>query len=122
MWQLAIIYSITGKTLTINPTNNLFISTQYFVTLEPGSIKDLAGNSNAEIQPYSFTTSSLIPDTSLNTTVNLDRILIGEKVFIRIYFLIIQNLWIFLVTMLAYIQMVMRLVNKTVIFIFMMGD
>jgi len=74
--------SITGKTLTINPTNNLFISTQYFVTLEPGSIKDLAGNSNAEIQPYSFTTSSLIPDTSLNTTVNLDRIFNwGESIY-----------------------------------------
>lgn len=53
--------SISGETLTINPTNNLSGSTQYFVTLSPGSVEDLAGNSNVEINSYSFTTIALLP-------------------------------------------------------------
>ncbi|MCE7914864.1 MAG: hypothetical protein DYH15_09350 [Nitrosomonas sp. PRO4] len=48
--------SIHGQTLTINPTNNLANNTQYSVILNSGAIKDLAGNSNPEINSYRFTT------------------------------------------------------------------
>jgi len=36
--------SIAGSTLTINPTSNLAANTNYFVTIDNGAIKDLAGN------------------------------------------------------------------------------
>lgn len=61
---------ISGNTLIINPTNNLSNNTQFFVTLDSGAIKDLAGNSSSEIKSYSFTTLSPIPDT----TPSIDRI------------------------------------------------
>ncbi len=60
--------SISDKTLTINPTNNLSNNTQYFVTLDSGSIKDMTGHGNAKITSYSFTTTAQTPDT------NADRI------------------------------------------------
>lgn len=63
--------SISGKTLTINPTNNLSNNTQYLVTLDSGSIESLIGNTNAEIGSYSFTTIAKIPDIS---TAHIDRI------------------------------------------------
>ncbi len=48
--------SISGKTLTIHPTNDLSAGTQYFVTLDSGSINDLVGNGNSSMRSYSFTT------------------------------------------------------------------
>ena len=48
--------SVSGHTLTINPTADLAYGTHYFVTLDPGSIKDLAGNSYAGTSAYDFTT------------------------------------------------------------------
>ena len=36
--------TISGDTLTINPTSDLAPSTNYFVTISNGSVKDLAGN------------------------------------------------------------------------------
>ena len=36
--------SISGSTLTINPTNNLLYSTAYYCTIDNGAIKDLAAN------------------------------------------------------------------------------
>ncbi|WP_297324075.1 Ig-like domain-containing protein [Nitrosomonas sp.] len=60
--------SLSDKTLTINPTNNLSNNTQYFVTLDSGSIKDLTGHGNAEVTSYSFITTAQTPDT------NADRI------------------------------------------------
>lgn len=63
--------SISGKTLTINPTNNLSNNTQYFVTLDSGSIESLIGNANAEIGSYSFTTIAKMPEIS---AANIDRI------------------------------------------------
>ena len=50
--------SISGSTLTIDPTNDLAYSKQYFVTLGPGSIKDLAGNNFAGTTSFDFTTLS----------------------------------------------------------------
>jgi Ca2+-binding RTX toxin-like protein len=53
--------SISGSTLTINPTNNLSYNTKYFVTFDSGSVKDLAGNSYADTTTYDFTTSNTVP-------------------------------------------------------------
>ena len=49
--------SISGSTLTINPTADLLTGTQYFVELTAGSIKDLAGNNYAGTTTYDFTTA-----------------------------------------------------------------
>jgi len=57
--------SINGSTLTINPSADLAYSTNYFVTFDSGSIKDLAGNGVADINTYDFTTS-----TKNNTTTS----------------------------------------------------
>ena len=58
--------SITDKTLTINPTDDLASDTHYFVTFDNGSVKDLAGNSYEGTIDYDFTT----PDT-IAPVVNL---------------------------------------------------
>lgn len=50
--------TISGKTLIINPTNDLLSNTQYFVTIDSGAVEDLVGNSNAQIGTYSFTTAT----------------------------------------------------------------
>lgn len=52
--------TVSGLTLTINPTANLADYTQYFVTFETGSVKDLAGNSSAGTTTYDFTTGQNI--------------------------------------------------------------
>ncbi|NTW81978.1 MAG: Ig-like domain-containing protein [Chlorobiaceae bacterium] len=52
--------SVSGNTLTINPTADLANGTQYFVTIDPGAVKDLAGNNYAGTTTYDFTT---LPDT-----------------------------------------------------------
>ena len=48
--------TVTGNTLTINPSSDLVIFTGYQVELAAGTIKDLAGNSYAGTTSYSFTT------------------------------------------------------------------
>jgi len=48
--------AVSGSTLTINPTADLATGTQYFVTFDAGSIKDLAGNSYTGTATYDFTT------------------------------------------------------------------
>jgi methionine-rich copper-binding protein CopC len=58
--------TISGSTLTINPTADFAYSTNYFVTFASGSIKDLAGNSYTGISSYDFTTSAA-PDTTAPT-------------------------------------------------------
>jgi methionine-rich copper-binding protein CopC len=55
--------SISGSTLTIDPTNNLAESTQYFVTFDAGTVKDAAGNGIAAVTTYDFTTSDSIAPT-----------------------------------------------------------
>jgi methionine-rich copper-binding protein CopC len=49
--------TISGSTLTINPTADLSNSTHYYVTLDQGSIDDLAGNHFAGSTTYDFTTA-----------------------------------------------------------------
>jgi methionine-rich copper-binding protein CopC len=56
--------SISGTTLTIDPTNNLANNTHYYLTFASGTIKDVAGNSYAGTSSYDFTT---VPDTTAPT-------------------------------------------------------
>jgi methionine-rich copper-binding protein CopC len=50
--------SISGNTLTINPSADLDYGTGYVVEFAAGSIKDLAGNSYAGTTTYNFTTGA----------------------------------------------------------------
>ena len=54
--------SIDGTTLTINPTAELQHGTHYFVSLDSGSIEDMAGNDFAGLHNYDFTTEASLPD------------------------------------------------------------
>jgi uncharacterized repeat protein (TIGR02059 family) len=59
--------TVSGSTLTINPSNDLSNDTHYFVTLHQGSINDLAGNGNAEISTYDFITRGADPFASADS-------------------------------------------------------
>ena len=64
--------TVSGSTLTINPTANLANNIDYYVTLASGSIKDLAGNSYTGTTSYHFTTvaaGSAPIDTTAPTVV-----------------------------------------------------
>ncbi|WP_186406118.1 Ig-like domain-containing protein, partial [Candidatus Accumulibacter aalborgensis] len=50
--------TISGSTLTIDPTSTLADGTDYYVTLAAGTIKDLAGNSYVGTSTYDFTTAA----------------------------------------------------------------
>jgi uncharacterized delta-60 repeat protein len=54
--------SLSGTTLTLDPTSNLLSATKYFVVLPSGVVRDLASNSYAGTSIYEFTTAST--DTS----------------------------------------------------------
>jgi len=56
--------SISGNTLTIDPTNNLAGSTHYFLAISAGAVKDLNGNSFAENGLYDFTTVDTPPSVT----------------------------------------------------------
>ena len=63
--------SISGKTLTINPTSDLSTSTNYFVTFASGTIKDLAGNAYTDSTTYNFTTAAPVaPKLITGSTFN----------------------------------------------------
>lgn len=57
---------INGNTLTIDPINDLSDSTQFYVTIDPESIVDLAGNFYTGTTTYEFTTKEviLVPEIS----------------------------------------------------------
>jgi hypothetical protein len=59
--------SISGSTLTINPSSSLSPSTQYFVELATGVVKDLAGNAAPGIATYDFTTSAPVNTPATGT-------------------------------------------------------
>ncbi len=65
--------TISGSTLTINPTTDLSYSTNYFVTFESGSIKDLAGNSYVGTNSYDFTTISNLTSGTHSLSVIVDK-------------------------------------------------
>ena len=54
--------TVSGNTLTINPTHDLAHDTHYFVTLDDGSVVDFAGNNYAGTSTYDFWTDSLGAD------------------------------------------------------------
>ena len=65
--------SISGSTLTINPTTNLSYSTGYRVEFASSTIKDLAGNSYTGTTDYNFTTIPFVntaPTGSVTITGN----------------------------------------------------
>jgi len=51
--------SISGSTLTINPSADLGIFTSYKLEIPAGAIKDMAGNSCAGVTDYNFSTQTL---------------------------------------------------------------
>jgi hypothetical protein len=53
--------SVSGQTLTINPMADLLYNTHYFITLDPGTVKDLAGNSYPGTADYHFITRAPAP-------------------------------------------------------------
>jgi Ca2+-binding RTX toxin-like protein len=69
--------SISGSTLTINPSTDLNSGTSYSVTLASGIVKDVAGNNFAGTSTYSFTTKAAVSGGSnLTGSANAD-ILVG---------------------------------------------
>ncbi len=50
--------TVSGNTLTINPTTDLAYKAHYFVTFDEGSISDLAGKRYACTDTYDFTTAA----------------------------------------------------------------
>ena len=66
--------SLSGATLTIDPTSDLDPSTQYFVTIATGSVKDVAGNSFVGTASYSFSTEG-VADVFLTGTSGDDTLL-----------------------------------------------
>ena len=75
----------SGSVLTIDPLADFANNTHYFVTIDAGSVKDLAGNSYAGTSGYDFTTafaSNVINGTAANDTLvgtNASDILNGGK-------------------------------------------
>jgi methionine-rich copper-binding protein CopC len=63
--------TLTGDTLTLNPTADLAYSTGYKVEFSAGSFKDLAGNSYAGTTSYNFTTGAA-PDATAPTFTPAD--------------------------------------------------
>ncbi len=61
--------TLSGATLTIDPTSNLSANTQYFVVFTSGNIKDSAGNAYAGISTYDFKTVNVINGTANNDTL-----------------------------------------------------
>jgi methionine-rich copper-binding protein CopC len=65
--------SVSGNTLTINPSADLANGTSYTITLAAGSVKDAAGNALATTNSYGFTTVAAptsFTGTAGNDTVN----------------------------------------------------
>ncbi|MBV5300100.1 MAG: Ig-like domain-containing protein [Rhodoferax sp.] len=70
--------TLSGSTLTIDPTSTLANSTNYFVTFAAGTVKDLAGNNYAGITNYDFTTAAAaIVDDYASTTATTGSVSIG---------------------------------------------
>ena len=64
--------SISGNSLTINPTADLASITGYSVVLASGTVKDLGGNSYAGTSDYNFTTVGSSSVLRLGTVAGVD--------------------------------------------------
>ena len=60
--------TLSGSTLTIDPTNNLVAGTQYFVVMPSGAVRDVAGNNYAGTNIYDFTTAAAADTTAPTVT------------------------------------------------------
>jgi Ca2+-binding RTX toxin-like protein/methionine-rich copper-binding protein CopC len=70
--------TVSGSTLTIDPTNNLAAGTQYFVVLPSGAIRDTAGNAYAGTSTYDFTIAGAnVADDFPNSSVTTGIVTIG---------------------------------------------
>jgi Ca2+-binding RTX toxin-like protein/methionine-rich copper-binding protein CopC len=70
--------TVSGSTLTIDPTNNLAAGTQYFVVLPSGAIRDIAGNAYAGTSTYDFTIAGAnVADDFPNSSVTTGIVTIG---------------------------------------------
>ena len=65
--------SISGSTLTINPSADLGFSSGYRLEFAAGSIKDLAGNSYAGTNSYNFTTAAASNQSPVVATAMQDQ-------------------------------------------------
>jgi len=59
--------SISGASLTIDPTSTLTNGTGYYVTFEAGTVKDSADNSYAGTTSYNFTTAAIAGQNLIGT-------------------------------------------------------
>ncbi|MFZ6655077.1 DUF4214 domain-containing protein [Undibacterium sp. TJN19] len=66
--------SISGNTVTINPTNDLNAGSTYKLSIPSGSIKDLAGNDFIGTSSYSFTTATKITTGGIVGTTGNDNL------------------------------------------------
>ncbi len=62
------IVTVSGNTLIINPTHDLAHDTHYFVTLDAGSVVDIAGNHYAGTLTYDFWTDFMGADPYANVS------------------------------------------------------
>ena len=82
--------SISGSTLTINPTANLALGTTYYVEIAPGAIQDVSGNDFSGISGTSLWAFT----TALPTTVVINKVLnsgLANGVGDRIELLVVGN-------------------------------
>ena len=77
--------AISGSTLTIDPTNNLSLNTQYFVTFDAGTVRDLANNNFAGTTTYDFATVDTIAPTvsSFTPTSGATGIAVSDNILLR---------------------------------------
>lgn len=61
--------TVFGNALTIDPTNTLSNSTQYFVVMASGTIRDIAGNNYIGTNAYDLTTAIVSPTEGNDTIV-----------------------------------------------------
>ena len=70
--------SVSGNTLTVNPSADLAYSTAYTLSLAPGTVKDLAGNSFAGTTGYTFSTIAAINHAPTGTVTIAGTALQGQ--------------------------------------------
>lgn len=66
--------TISGNQVIIDPTRDLAGATQYYITFEAGSVKDIAGNGYIGTNTYDFTTVSQIGYTPIIGSSNSETI------------------------------------------------
>jgi len=60
--------SVSGSTITVDPTSNLAAGTNYYLVFPTGSVRDLAGNNYLGTSTYDFFTASSVDDYTATTS------------------------------------------------------